>query len=83
MSALIFEYKCAACGASFKASGISDFSYGEFVLRTVAGSEAYLDATVCSAYKEVASLVKEHPLTKGKNERDLSDLVQRVFSVAG
>ena len=53
MSAVVFNYKCNDCNSEFFASGIPDFNYGEFVMRSALGYEAYLNAVENSAFIEV------------------------------
>jgi len=82
MSAFTFKYTCASCNTSFEASGVSDFSYGEFVMRSEKGHEVYLEAISSPVFKEVADMVETHPLLAHENDSKRGDVVQKVFSVA-
>lgn len=82
MSAIVFEYLCGSCGTTFKAAGISDFSYGEFVLCSLNGYEVYLDSISDPIFKEVACLVEKHPLLKQSKPDQEASIMQRVFSIA-
>jgi hypothetical protein len=82
MSALIFEYVCEKCGQTFQASGVSDFSYGEFIMRSESGFEVFLDATTNDAFLEVLELVRQHPLIHKLDSHKSGEIAQKVFSVA-
>lgn len=82
MSACIYNYVCASCGSEFQASGVPEFSYGEFVMRSDSGSEAYLEAITNSSFNEVSELVESNSLLAGFDERRLGDITQKVFTVA-
>ena len=82
MSAIVFEYLCGSCGTAFKAAGISDFSYGEFVLRSLDGYEVFLDSISNPIFEEVARLVESHSLLKGASNERKANAVQEVFSIA-
>jgi hypothetical protein len=82
MGASVFEYTCARCGSLFEASGIGDFFYGEFIMRTASGEEAFLEAVVSPVFHEFIDLADKHPLTPGKDDRRRSCIVQAAFSVA-
>jgi hypothetical protein len=82
MSALIFEYMCANCGFKFEASGVSDFSYGEFIMRSESGLEVFLDASVNTAFMEVLNLVRTHTLVSSMDAHKSGEIAQKVFGVA-
>ncbi len=82
MSAVVFRYSCASCGHTFEASGILDFSYGEFVMRSKEGSEAYLEAITNEVFKEVSEIVEAHPCLVGADERQSGGVIQKIFGVA-
>lgn len=82
MSAVLYNYVCATCGTEFQASGVPEMSYGEFVLRSESGDEAYLEAVSNVAFNEVSNLVEAHPLLAGVDQCRAGDITQKIFSVA-
>jgi hypothetical protein len=82
MGASVFEYTCARCESVFEASGIGDFLYGEFVMRTASGEEAFLEAVVSPVFREFIDLADKHPLISGMDDWKRSSIVQAAFSVA-
>lgn len=82
MSALVFNYHCSHCGASFEASGVPDFSYGEFILRTNLGEEAFLQATSDNAFLEVLKIVRDHPMISHFDLHKSGEIAQKVFGTA-
>lgn len=82
MSAIMFKYKCVNCNWEFISSGISDFSYGEFIMRSRSGYEAYLNANENLAFREVLQIIRNHNLTRGKNLSESGELAQQVFGIA-
>ena len=82
MSAILYNYVCALCGTKFQASGVPEMSYGEFVLRTISGEEAYLEAITNEAFNEVARGVRAHPSLAGTDQSESGDVAQKVFGVA-
>lgn len=82
MGASVFEYTCARCESVFEASGIGDFFYGEFIMRTASGEEAFLEAVVSPVFRELIDLADKHPLISGMDDRKRSSVVQAAFTVA-
>ncbi|MFD0896051.1 hypothetical protein KBB96_09905 [Luteolibacter ambystomatis] len=79
MSSVIYEYTCASCGTEFKASGVPEMSYGEFVLRTKSGEESYLEAIGNPAFNEVWKLVESHPSLAHTDPNRLGEITQKIF----
>lgn len=82
MSAVLFKYVCALCKTEFLASGAPEMSYGEFVLRTESGEEAYLEAVTNVAFSEVSIIVRAHPYFVREAPNKVGDVIQKVFGVA-
>lgn len=82
MKTLKFNYCCAKCGMMFFAPGVSDFSYGEFVMNTDSGKSALLHAVSDSVYQEVCDIVSSLPEISQKSDTEKSEIIQSVFSVA-
>lgn len=77
----MYKYKCASCGTVFHASGAPEMSYGEFVLRSDAGEEAFLEAVTNNAFNDVANIVRAHPSLKGASQARSGDVAQRIFGL--
>jgi DNA-directed RNA polymerase subunit RPC12/RpoP len=82
MSSILYKYVCASCGYEFKAPGAPEMSYGEFVLRSESGDEAYLEAVTNNTFNEVSQIVESNPLLEEVSESKSADILQKVFSVA-
>ena len=81
MSAITFMFKCARCHADFRAPGLSDFSYGLFVMKTESADDAaFLDAQSDNAFLESCDLVQQNKLVANLTGRKLSRLQQAVFT---
>lgn len=81
MNAVIYKYKCASCGASFEASGVPEMSYGEFILRTKSGEEAYVNAVSDPAFNELLSMVRSHPSLLEDDKAKSGTIAQRLFGL--
>lgn len=81
MSAIAFIYKCADCGSEFEAAGLSDFTYGLFVMRTEDSQQAFLDAISDAVFEESSEMVERHPQVIGLKPHELGKLTQAVFAV--
>jgi len=79
MSAVLFKFVCATCGTVFYASGAPEMSYGEFVLRSEYDEEVYLEAITNDVFKEVARMVRAHPLLARYDQLTSGDIAQKVF----
>lgn len=82
MSAVLYNFICASCGAEFQASGVPEMSYGEFVMRSELGEEVYLEAISSPAFDEVSRMVAAHPLLSSVSEGRVGDVIQKIFGVA-
>lgn len=82
MSAILYDYKCEACGNEFQASGVPELSYGEFILRSESGEEVYLEALCDETFKEVLTLVRRHPLMKKFDQKKSGEVTQNIFGLA-
>lgn len=81
MSAVLYKYTCASCSAEFEASGAPEMSYGEFILRTESGEEAYLEAVCNGAFSEVSDIVEAHPSLAKAGQNKVAGVIQKVFGV--
>ena len=82
MSACVFNFVCATCGTKFFASGLSDFEYGTFVMRSLSGEEVYLEAISSPTYHEFRRLVRASPLLESFEDRKRTKVMQEAFTVA-
>ncbi len=78
----LFKYTCGNCGVQFKAPEMSPTSYGEFLLRSEMGKEAYLNAISDPVYQEVDNLLKHLPELQNKSAVELAEILREVFGVA-
>lgn len=78
----LFKYTCKKCGAIYKAPELSFDSYGEFLMRSVAGETVYLNAISDPVYDEVDKLLHELLNEKKFNSFQYANLLQTIFGVA-
>jgi len=64
MSVVAYKYTCANCGHKFEASGIPELSYGNFIMRSITGEEAFLQATTNSDFLEILKMSREYKKNK-------------------
>lgn len=82
MKILLYEYICLKCDKKFSAPGVSDFSYGEFVMFSEKGfNSAYLNAFSDVVYSELESLLNTIPEIKDMAENFQVDFFQKAFSI--
>jgi hypothetical protein len=80
VSAVVYTFVCANCVRSFTAPEVQEFSYGQFVMRSVESPlEAFLDAAADSAFAESWEMLKTHRLTAGMPAEQKRELQHRVF----
>ncbi len=73
------NYKCAHCEHAYKAVGLGDFCYGEFILQSNGGAERYLDALSDTTYGEVDEMLKAHPLLAENSALQIAKLLQSIY----
>jgi len=78
-----FIYRCAKCQHSFKASGISGFLYGLFIMRSPeTGEEVLLDAIEDPVYNEVSDILEIEFSTSEIDNFDSASVLQEIFGIA-
>lgn len=76
----LFNYQCANCKCVFKVPKLAAPQYGEFLLRSVGGSEAaYLNALKDPTYDEVHQLVKASAKMVHKSANMLADALRKIY----
>ena len=80
--ATVFEFTCGSCGMRFHASGICDFIYGAFVMRTRNGEEAVLEAVTSPTFAEFVTLANTNPALAEIDEGKRHEVLQAAFTVA-
>ena len=81
MNAINFEYTCENCSTKFLAPGISDFSYGSFIMRTRTDEDiVYVDALNDKAFSDCYEIVKANS-SISKNTEIQATIQQSVFSL--
>ncbi len=78
----LIEYTCSKCGIKFKAPGLPESSYGEFLLYSKHGSSAYLNAIEDPTYKEVDRLLSLEPKIKNLSPADRAKILRHVYGPA-
>ena len=65
-----FEAHCSDCNESFAVPLLSDFAYGEFILKTEDGKAfAYMNAIIEKSFELISKLVKE--ISQSENSKEL------------
>lgn len=76
----LFNYHCANCNCVFKVPKLVGQAYGEFLLRSVDGSdEAYLNALNDHTYDEVHQLLKSNVEMAQKSANALADILRKIY----
>lgn len=76
----LFNYHCAQCNYVFKVPKLAAQAYGEFLLRSVEGSdEVYLNALNDPTYDEVYLLVKCNVKMAHKSANALADILRKIY----
>lgn len=82
MKTLLYRYICSKCEEKFNAPGVSDFSYGQFIMFSESGFySAYLDALSDPVYSEMDHIIKTIPPIIEMGEDFQADFFQNVFSI--
>ncbi|WP_154662579.1 hypothetical protein [Solimonas flava] len=76
----IFNYTCGNCGKSFQAPAALHSSYGEFLMRSERGAEAYLNASQDLTYSEISEAIRRHSAVARLKARKQAEVVQAIFS---
>ena len=74
-----YEYTCNSCKNKFPVFTLPEEVYGEFILRTITGKEAYLLAIGDPIFKEVRTIVNSKPELQYMDEQ--VDIIHEVFGV--
>lgn len=76
----LFNYHCENCNCVFKVPKLAGQAYGEFLLRSVDGSdEAYLNALNDPTYDEVHQLLKFNVKMAHKSANALADIIRKIY----
>ena|SRR3990167_6520268 len=82
MRPLLFNYLCAQCNNRFKAPGLPDSAYGEFLLVTENGETAYLNSFQDIVFDELRLIFKKHEKKFQKIDRyNESKIFQEIFTI--
>jgi hypothetical protein len=75
----LVKYECARCTTQFEAPEVVAGSYGEFLLRSPAGSVMYLDALEDKTYEEVDRLLAANDKTRELSAFNRSEVLRRIY----
>ena len=76
----LFNYHCANCKCVFKVPKLAAQTYGEFLLRSVDGSdEVYLNALNDPTYDEVHQLIKSNVKMAHKSANALAGVLRKIY----
>lgn len=78
---LEYNCKCKKCSAEFCSSGLLEQSYGEFILRSKTGKEAYLMAINDKVYKDFFDMVGQFDKINQLDTFAQVKAKQKLFSI--
>jgi DNA-directed RNA polymerase subunit RPC12/RpoP len=82
MNTVTYTFQCANCSRQFNAHEVSDFAYGQFVLRAEKSDyEAFLDAPNDPAFLESYAILEAHQVAAEMSAEQKGELQQRIFGV--
>ena len=79
MKLILTHYVCSICSNEFDAPELPSGSYGDFLLRNVAGEVAYLNGLDDPTYEKVSQLFARDPSTSTLGTFERAGLLQKIY----
>lgn len=82
MKVMLARYACEKCSTRFDDRALSDFAYGEFLLRSDSGEIRYLNVFADGTFVEVRDIVRELQPNDNLDGCPCSNAVQEIYGAA-